>query len=124
MIVFLLLIAMGNGTGGRPASVCYHLQFRGALEMNRLLTIGCAVAIAAGTAMAANLAGKVSFLSKRGQNPNAAETLVWLDPASGHAPHRPAATFQMVTRNKMLVPPVLAGSRRSTPALPHHRPHP
>ena len=90
--------------------------------MKRLLTLGCAVAIAAGSALAANLAGKVSFLSKRGQNPTAAETLVWLEPASGHAPHRPAATFQMMTRNKMLVPHVLAVPVGSTVDFPNDDP--
>jgi plastocyanin len=89
--------------------------------MKRLLTLGCAAAIA-GTALAANLAGKVSFLSKRGQNPNAAETLVWLEPVSAHPARRPAATFQMLTRNKTLVPHVLAIPVGSTVDFPNDDP--
>ena len=90
--------------------------------MKRLLIFGCAFAIAAGSAAAANIAGRVSFLSKRGQNPNAAETIIWLEPVGARVPHRPAVTLQMTTRNKTLIPHVLAVPVGSTIAFPNDDP--
>jgi plastocyanin len=71
---------------------------------------------------AATVSGKVSFLTKRGQNPVAGETLVWLEPLSGRAPKKPPATFQMMTRGKALVPHVLAIPVGSTVEFPNDDP--
>ncbi|MGZ4808166.1 MAG: cupredoxin domain-containing protein [Thermoanaerobaculia bacterium] len=78
--------------------------------MKRLVLILTAAALCAGVVEAAAVNGRVSFVTKRGQRPVAAETLVWLEPASADAklPRRTPATFQMVTRGKMLLPHVLA----------------
>jgi plastocyanin len=74
------------------------------------------------TASAATVTGKVAFVSKRGQNPIAAETLVWLEPASGHVASRRAGNFQMVTRGKALIPHVLAIPAGSTVEFPNDDP--
>jgi plastocyanin len=92
--------------------------------MKRLLPLlACCVALAAGELRAAALAGKISFVTKRGQNPNAAETLVWLEPlGASRAARRPAATFQMLTRNKNITPHVLAIPVGSTVEFPNDDP--
>jgi plastocyanin len=79
-------------------------------------------AIAALPLAAANVTGKVAFVTKRGQNPVPAETLVWVEPASGRAPHVMPGTFQIVTRNKVLVPHVLAIPVGSTVVFPNDDP--
>src|SRR5258708_29592295 len=71
---------------------------------------------------AANVTGKITFVTKRGQNPVAAETLVWVEPVSGRAPHATPATFQITTRNKTLVPHVLAIPAGSTVTFPNDDP--
>ena len=83
-----------------------------------------ACAVAALTALpltAATVSGKVSFLTKRGQNPVANETLVWLEPA-GKAVRKSPQTFQMMTRGKTLVPHVLAIPVGSTIEFPNDDP--
>jgi plastocyanin len=80
------------------------------------------VTIAAFPLAAANVTGKIAFVTKRGQNPVAAETLVWVEPASGRAPRATPSTFQIVTRNKTLVPHVLAIPAGSTVAFPNDDP--
>ena len=97
--------------------------------MRRLCPLSCG-ALAALTALplgAAVVSGKVSFVTKRGQNPVANETLVWLEPA-GRAMRKPPQTFQMMTRGKALarrsvllgLPAALAAcsSSRSPAAVP------
>jgi plastocyanin len=74
------------------------------------------------TASAATVSGKVAFVSKRGQNPVAAETLVWLEPASGRATPRRAGSFQMVTRGKALIPHILAIPVGSSVEFPNDDP--
>ena len=77
--------------------------------MKRLpLVLGGFFVLAALPLAAANVTGKVAFVTKRGQNPVPAETLVWVEPASGRALRVNPGTFQIVTRNKILVPHVLA----------------
>ncbi len=78
--------------------------------------------IAALPLAAANVTGKITFVTKRGQNPVPAETLVWVEPVSGRAPRVAPATFQIVTRNKTLVPHVLAIPVGSTVAFPNDDP--
>jgi plastocyanin len=83
--------------------------------------VASAIALAASLS-AANIGGKVSFVTKRGQNPIVVETLVWLEPLSGRAPKPVPAKFQMVTRGKMVVPHVLAIPVGSTVEFPNDDP--
>lgn len=71
--------------------------------------------------VAATVTGSVSFVTKRGQNPNRAETLVWLDPVAPAKSAR-AETVQMITRSKTLVPHVLAVPVGSTVQFPNEDP--
>lgn len=89
--------------------------------MKRLLVLAGVLAVALPLA-AATVTGKVSFITKKGQNPIANETLVWLEPASGRAPSRPPAKFQMTTRGKTLIPHVLAIPVGSTVDFPNDDP--
>jgi plastocyanin len=82
-----------------------------------LLLIASAMPIGAAT-----VSGKVSFISKRGQNPTVSETLVWLEPAGGKVVKKSPQTFQMMTRGKMLVPHVLAIPTGSTVEFPNDDP--
>lgn len=70
---------------------------------------------------AATVSGKVAFVAKRGQNPVAAETLLWLESAGRTSPRKPAP-FQMVTRGKALLPHVLAIPVGSTVEFPNDDP--
>ncbi len=79
-------------------------------------------AIAALPLAAANVTGKIAFVTKRGQNPVPAETLVWLEPLGGKVPRRTPGTFQIVTRNKILIPHVLAIPVGSTVGFPNDDP--
>src|SRR5436305_5797695 len=91
--------------------------------MKRLpLVLAGFLAIAALPLAAANVTGKVAFVTRRGQNPVPAETLVWVEPASGRALHVMPGTFQIVTRNKTLIPHVLAVPVGSTVAFPNDDP--
>ena len=90
--------------------------------MKRLPLVCTALLLSAfSAAEAANVSGKISFVSKRGQNPTVNETLVWLEPAAKTAA-RKAATFQMITRGKALVPHVLAIPVGSTIEFPNDDP--
>jgi len=72
-------------------------------------SVACALALALASSLsAANVGGKVSFVTKRGQNPVVNETLVWLEPVSGRQPKLTPGRFQLVTRGKMVMPHVLA----------------
>lgn len=82
----------------------------------------CAVCFAA-PLQAAFVRGKISFISKRGQSPAVAETLVWLEPmAVKNIPRRAPAKFQLVTRNKTVIPHVLAVPVGSTVDFPNEDP--
>jgi hypothetical protein len=91
--------------------------------MKRLPLAAAAIvlSLAASHLHAATVAGKVSFISKRGQNPVAAETLLWLEPATRTAARRPGR-FQMTTRGKTLLPHVLAIPVGSTVDFPNDDP--
>jgi hypothetical protein len=80
------------------------------------------IVIAALPLAAANVTGKIAFVTKRGQNPVPAETLVWLEPLGGKVPRRAPGTFQIVTRNKILIPHVLAIPVGSTVGFPNDDP--
>ena len=79
-------------------------------------------ALLASAAQGATVSGKVSFISKRGQNPTISETLVYLEPAGGKVIRKSPATFQMMTRGKILVPHVLAVPVGSTVQFPNDDP--
>jgi len=89
--------------------------------MKRLLVFGI-VLCASFPVAAATVSGRVSFASKKGQNPVVTETLVWLEPVGGHLVRRQPATFQMTTRNKTLIPHVLAIPVGSTVTFPNDDP--
>ena len=92
--------------------------------MKRLPLLILALFFCAGALQAASVGGRISFLTKRGQRPVVNETLVWLEPASNDikVPRRPVATFQMMTRGKMLMPHVLAIPAGSTVTFPNDDP--
>jgi plastocyanin len=87
-----------------------------------LLAVACTVTLAAGDLSAAPVTGKVAFLTKRGQHPVPAETLVWLEPIGWKAPKKPAASFELATRNKSLLPHVLAVPAGSSVSFPNEDP--
>ena len=87
-----------------------------------LATLACAfAALAALPLAAATVSGKISFITKRGQNPVANETLIWLEP-TGKSIRKSPQTFQMMTRGKTLVPHVLAVPAGSTVEFPNDDP--
>ncbi len=86
-----------------------------------ICSLACAVALALSLS-AAGVGGRVSFVTKRGQNPVVTETLVWLEPAVAKAPKVIPSKFQMVTRGKMLMPHVLAIPVGSTVEFPNDDP--
>jgi plastocyanin len=88
--------------------------------MKRILLI--TIIACAMPAAAATVSGKVNFISKRGQNPTVSETLVWLEPAGGKIIRKSPATFQMMTRGKMLIPHVMAIPTGSTVEFPNDDP--
>ncbi|HMC22923.1 MAG TPA: hypothetical protein VKL19_13815 [Thermoanaerobaculia bacterium] len=90
-----------------------------------ICSVACALALASSLSaaiVAASVGGKVSFVTKRGQNPVVNETLVWLEPVSGRAPKLVPGKFQMVTRGKMVMPHVLAIPVGSTVDFPNDDP--
>ncbi|HVR38789.1 MAG TPA: hypothetical protein VMU84_06810 [Thermoanaerobaculia bacterium] len=86
-----------------------------------LLVVLITFGLCAGELSAAVVSGKVMFLTKRGQRPVLNETLVWLEP-TGRAPRKPAAAFQMTTRNKTFMPHVLAVPAGSSVSFPNEDP--
>lgn len=93
--------------------------------MKQLLPLATllATAVFAGALSAAPLTGSVTFVTKRGQHPIVNETLVWLEPANGaKLARRAPETAQMVTRNKTLIPHVLAIPVGSTVTFPNQDP--
>ncbi len=91
--------------------------------MKRLLPIATlATALFGVSALAAPVSGTVTFLTKRGQHPIVDETLVWLEPVGARAAHRAPESVRMVTRNKTLVPHVMAIPLGSTVSFPNDDP--
>lgn len=91
--------------------------------MKRLLAaIGCVVIVAAGEAAAVTVTGKVTFVTKRGQRPVVSETVIWLEPASSRGPRPAPTSTEVVTRNKTLLPHVLAVPEGSTVTFPNEDP--
>src|SRR6185369_15715335 len=87
-----------------------------------LLTVACSATLVGTGLQAATVAGKITFVTKRGQNPVRNETLVWHEPAGGRPAKKSASSFQMVTRNKMLAPHVLAIPAGSSVSFPNEDP--
>jgi hypothetical protein len=88
-----------------------------------LLTAAVAALLLAADASAGSLSGRVSFQTKRGQNPAVNETLVWLEPQGNVRVTKPApARYQMITRGKLLIPHVLAIPLGSTVEFPNDDP--
>lgn len=81
----------------------------------------CLLALASSLS-AASVAGRVSFVTKRGQNPVLTETLVRLEPVGVKPPRVAPGRFQMVTRGKMVLPHVLAIPAGSTVDFPNDDP--
>ena len=91
--------------------------------MKRLLAaIACVGMVVVGEAAAGTVTGQVTFVTKRGQRPVVNETLVWLEPVAARSPRQPAASTEVVTRNKMLVPHVAAVPAGSTVSFPNEDP--
>jgi len=90
--------------------------------MKMILLFAAGAVALASSLSTATVAGKVSFVTKRGQNPIAVETLVRLVPVSARLPKVAPGRFQMVTRGKMLVPHILAIPAGSTVDFPNDDP--
>jgi len=90
--------------------------------MKAILLLAASAVALASSLSAATVAGTVSFVTKRGQNPIAAETLIRLEPVGTHPPKVAPGKFQMVTRGKMVVPHVLAIPVGSTVDFPNEDP--
>lgn len=69
---------------------------------------------------AATVIGTVSFVSRRGNTPIAAETVVWLTATASSA--RAPQKAQMITRNKTLAPHVITVPVGSTVQFPNEDP--
>lgn len=69
---------------------------------------------------AAEVTGKVEFLTRRGQKPNPEETVVWLEPldTAGKSAVGPGE-YVMATRNKAILPHVMVVPVGSTIAFPN-----
>ena len=96
--------------------------------MKRLLpALVIALSLAAGELSAVVVAGKVTFVTRRGQRPILTDTLVWLEPAAAisdtkKASAAPAARYQVVTKGKALLPHITAVPVGSTIAFPNEDP--
>jgi plastocyanin len=89
--------------------------------MKRFLLVAGVCAAFASSLGAAAVTGHVSFLTKRGQKPVPNETLISLDPVAKGA-KKAAATFNMTTRGKAVLPHVLAVPAGSTISFPNEDP--
>ena len=89
----------------------------------KMILASAACVLALGSSLsAATVAGKVTFVTKRGQNPVLAETLIRLEPVGVKLPKLTPGKFQMVTRGKMVLPHVLAIPAGSTVDFPNDDP--
>jgi plastocyanin len=92
--------------------------------MKRLLPLLTVAIALSAEAFGAPVTGNVQFLTKRGQHPVVTETLVWLEPQAAikQITRRPVESVQMTTRNKMLLPHILAIPAGSTVTFPNEDP--
>lgn len=86
-----------------------------------LLAAGLSICLA-GELSAAVVNGKVTFLTKRGQNPVVNETLIWLEPVGAKAARRAGSTAVVTTRSKAFLPHVVAVPAGSTINFPNEDP--
>lgn len=131
MIRFPMEIAKQKRTRFDPATLVptacvavLNCTIRGLSNMRRplLIVTSLATALFATALTAAPVTGTISFLTKRGQRPIINETLVWLEPMGARAPRRAAESVQMTTRNKTLIPHVIAIPAGSTVSFPNQDP--
>ncbi|HEX9985181.1 MAG TPA: hypothetical protein VGF69_18130 [Thermoanaerobaculia bacterium] len=90
--------------------------------MKRYLLIAMACLWTAAELGAAIVAGKVTFVTKRGQKPVVNETLVWLDCIGPKPQPKKPAPLQVTTRAKTLLPHVMAIPAGSTITFPNEDP--
>jgi plastocyanin len=90
--------------------------------MKRYLLIAMACFCLAAELGAAVVAGKVTFVTKRGQKPVVNETLVWLDCIGAKPQAKKPAPLQVTTRGKTLLPHVMAIPAGSTITFPNDDP--
>jgi plastocyanin len=90
--------------------------------MKKILVVLSVCAAGITSLTAGTVAGTVTFLTKRGQHPIPAETVVWLESAQGTRPRAEAVRVRMVTRSKMLFPHVVAVPVGSTVEFPNDDP--
>jgi plastocyanin len=91
--------------------------------MKKILVVLSLCAAGASSLSAGTVAGTVSFVTKRGQHPIPAETVVWLEPAKSSRPPRlEPVRVRMATRSKMLFPHVVAVPIGSTVEFPNDDP--
>ncbi len=105
-------------------TLCYTSASAKPIDMKRVLPfLVLAVVLFSGSVKAAPVTGNVGFVTKRGQRPVVDETLVWLEPSAGaKVTRRAPQSVQMTTRNKMLIPHVIAIPAGSTVAFPNDDP--
>jgi plastocyanin len=88
--------------------------------------IACLLLLAAVPLAAEEVHGRVELLAKGGKGPakgsDVRQTVVSFEPASAPARHPPETPFQMVTRQKEIVPRVLAIPRGSRVRFPNDDP--
>lgn len=86
-----------------------------------LAFLACAIPVLVDAAE--TVSGKVSFLTRRGQKPNANETVIWLEPLGATKVTKPVPQVaQMVTRSKTLQPHVIAIPAGSSIQFPNNDP--
>jgi plastocyanin len=90
--------------------------------MKKILVILAVCATGIASVAAGTISGTVTFLTKRGQHPIPAETVVWLEPAQGTRARAEAVRVRMVTRSKVLFPHVVAVPVGSTIEFPNDDP--
>ena len=96
------------------------LEFR-SMPLARLGSILLISLVFSGVVTAGQLEGTVDFLTRRGQRPNRAETLVWLESGQNASTPEPG-TYRIRTLRKTLVPHVLAVPMGSTVEFPNEDP--
>jgi plastocyanin len=94
------------------------------MNRNRFVFSVAAVLYTSSLLAAGAVTVRVNFLTRRGQHPVPAETLVWLEPQPGtKVPHPlPTQKYQLVTRSKSLVPRILAIPMGATVQFPNDDP--
>ena len=90
------------------------------MRPERVVVLTAVAVLVATFAEAATVMGRVDFLTRRGQRPNRAETLVWLE-GPGVKPLAPSS-FRITTRAKTLIPHILAIPVGSSVEFPNEDP--